>query len=121
MGLNVRESIDCNWKVVMDAFQECYHLHSVHPELVSFVDMTKERFSNVGYHAACTVPFGEPGKTGSTPVHDVEKIRGLPPSGRSGAPNSPRSRRATISRTSWLASRITIKWSASSSACETAR
>ena len=79
VGLNVRESIDCNWKVVMDAFQEGYHLHSVHPELVSFVDMTKERFSNVGYHGATTVPFGEPGKAGSTPEHDVEKIRGLPP------------------------------------------
>ena len=29
--LDVREAVDCNWKVVMDAFQEGYHIHGIHP------------------------------------------------------------------------------------------
>ena len=37
-GLNVRESIRCNWKVIMDAFQEGYHVQGIHPELVPAMD-----------------------------------------------------------------------------------
>src|SRR4029078_11072503 len=28
----------CNWKVCVDAFNEVYHLRSVHPEILGFVD-----------------------------------------------------------------------------------
>jgi len=70
VGMNVREAIDCNWKVVMDAFQEGYHVQAVHPELVEFMDMSRERFSRIGRHGATTVPFAA--------GNDVEKIRALP-------------------------------------------
>ena len=43
-GLNVRERIHCNWKVIMDAFQEGYHVQGIHPELVPAMDESKERF-----------------------------------------------------------------------------
>ena len=70
VGMNVREEIACNWKVVMDAFQEGYHVQAVHPELVQFMDMSRERFSRIGRHGATTVPFAAD--------DDVEKIRALP-------------------------------------------
>jgi phenylpropionate dioxygenase-like ring-hydroxylating dioxygenase large terminal subunit len=70
VGMNVREQIACNWKVVMDAFQEGYHVQAVHPELVQFMDMSRERFSPIGRHGATTVPFAAD--------NNVEKIRALP-------------------------------------------
>ncbi|MGE3691743.1 MAG: SRPBCC family protein [Novosphingobium sp.] len=57
VGMNVREKIDCNWKVVNDAFQEGYHVQGVHPQLVPFIDLMLERCGFFGDHAATTVPF----------------------------------------------------------------
>ena len=76
--LNVRESIHCNWKVVMDAFYEGYHVPSVHPELIPFVNLKKERFRGFGLHGATTVPFGGPETGQATPENEVEMIRALP-------------------------------------------
>jgi nitrite reductase/ring-hydroxylating ferredoxin subunit len=78
VGLNVRESIHCNWKVVMDAFYEGYHVHSVHPELIPLVNLTNERFMGLGQHGATTVPFCAPDKDGMTPEGEVAMIRSLP-------------------------------------------
>ncbi len=50
IGFNVRERLECNWKVMMDAFGEGYHSQAVHPELTGIVDMTKERFFGSGDH-----------------------------------------------------------------------
>ena len=60
VALNVRETIACNWKVVMDAFQEGYHVQAVHPELVAMIDLKRERCGFFGWHGATTVPFGAP-------------------------------------------------------------
>lgn len=83
VGLNVREKIKCNWKVVMDAFQEGYHVQGVHPELISYMDMSKERFKEFGNHCACTVPFGGSLDADSGPEQEAELYTGLP------APNFP--------------------------------
>jgi len=83
VGLNVRETIKCNWKVMMDAFMEGYHVQGVHPELVSFMDMSKERFIDLGYHSACTVPFGGSDSENTDPEDEIEMLKGLP------APNFP--------------------------------
>jgi phenylpropionate dioxygenase-like ring-hydroxylating dioxygenase large terminal subunit len=79
VGLNVRESLSCNWKVVVDAFQEGYHIHGVHPELISSVDLGKERCSFFGDHGAATVPFGGRGPAGLDAEQEVETVRSLPP------------------------------------------
>jgi nitrite reductase/ring-hydroxylating ferredoxin subunit len=57
LGMNVRETIDCNWKVVMDAFQEGYHVQGVHPELAHMTNLGAEHCVFVGEHAVTAVPF----------------------------------------------------------------
>jgi phenylpropionate dioxygenase-like ring-hydroxylating dioxygenase large terminal subunit len=67
VDINVREEMECNWKVVMDAFGESYHIQGVHPELLGLSDTSRERFQVLGDHCVATVPFG-PASDG-----DVEK------------------------------------------------
>jgi nitrite reductase/ring-hydroxylating ferredoxin subunit len=78
VGLNVRESLDCNWKVVMDAFQEGYHIQGVHPELIPAMDESKERYGFFGDHSVATAPFGAANLAEFGPERQVEAIRGLP-------------------------------------------
>ncbi len=75
-GLNVKETIECNWKVVMDAFQEGYHVQGVHPELVAAMDESKERYGFFGDHSIATAPFGAANDAG--PEVEIEGIRNLP-------------------------------------------
>lgn len=77
-GLNVRESLNCNWKVVMDAFQEGYHVQGVHPELVAAMDESKERYSFFGDHSIATAPFGSPNMAASGWEEQISAIHGLP-------------------------------------------
>jgi nitrite reductase/ring-hydroxylating ferredoxin subunit len=78
VGINVRERVDCNWKVVMDAFGEGYHTQGLHPELVGVVDMTKERFASFGAHGVATVPFGAAGLAEGGVEAAVQAILDLP-------------------------------------------
>jgi len=78
VGLNVREAIDCNWKVVLDAFQEGYHIQGVHPELVPAMDESKERYRFCGDHSVATAPFGASNVEGATLEDQCNAIRGLP-------------------------------------------
>jgi nitrite reductase/ring-hydroxylating ferredoxin subunit len=78
LGLNVRESIACNWKIVMDAFQEGYHIQGVHPELVSAMDESKERYAFFGDHSVATGPFGAANLEAFGPEQQAASIRGLP-------------------------------------------
>ena len=77
-GLNVRESLNCNWKVIMDAFQEGYHIQGVHPQLVPAMDESKERYSFFGDHSVATAPFGASNLAGTSLERQVEAIRELP-------------------------------------------
>jgi phenylpropionate dioxygenase-like ring-hydroxylating dioxygenase large terminal subunit len=77
-GLNVRESLACNWKVVMDAFQEGYHVQGVHPELIPAMDESKERYAFFGDHSVATAPFGAANLADYGPEAQVEAIRVLP-------------------------------------------
>ena len=78
VALNVREAISCNWKVVMDAFQEAYHVQAVHPELVSMIDLKRERCGFFGWHGATTVPFGAPADGEPDVEMEVRAISELP-------------------------------------------
>lgn len=78
VALNVRESLDCNWKIVIDAFQEGYHIQGVHPELLSAMDESKERYGFFGDHSVATGPFGAANLEEFGPEQQAESIRGLP-------------------------------------------
>jgi hypothetical protein len=77
-GLNVRETLECNWKVVMDAFQEGYHIQAVHPELIPAMDESQERYLFSGDHSVATGPFGAANMEEFGPEQQVESIRLLP-------------------------------------------
>ena len=78
VGLNQREALDCNWKVVMDAFQEGYHIQGVHPELVSAMDESRERYGFFGDHSVATGPFGAANLEDFGPEQQADAIRSLP-------------------------------------------
>ena len=77
VGLNRREVIECNWKVVMDAFQEGYHIQGVHPELIPAMDESKERYFFYGDHSVATGPFGASNLVELGPEALVDVIRNL--------------------------------------------
>ncbi|MDG2003791.1 MAG: aromatic ring-hydroxylating dioxygenase subunit alpha [Novosphingobium sp.] len=78
LGMNLRESIDCNWKVVMDAFQEGYHVQGVHPELAHMTNLGAEHCSFVGDHAVTAVPFAASMQAGLGLEAEVEGYLNLP-------------------------------------------
>jgi phenylpropionate dioxygenase-like ring-hydroxylating dioxygenase large terminal subunit len=78
IGLNRREPLECNWKVVMDAFQEGYHVQAVHPELVKAMDESQERYAFFGDHSVATAPFGAANMADFGPEQQAEAIRYLP-------------------------------------------
>lgn len=78
VGLNTREALACNWKVVMDAFQEGYHIQGVHPELIAAMDESQERYHFFGDHSVATAPFGAANMANLTPEQSLEAIRFLP-------------------------------------------
>jgi phenylpropionate dioxygenase-like ring-hydroxylating dioxygenase large terminal subunit len=75
--LNVRESIDCNWKVVMDAFQEGYHIQGIHPELLRIIviDPTTTRYRFWDDHEVAVAPFEV---ANADPEDEVAGIKELP-------------------------------------------
>lgn len=75
--LDVREAIDCNWKVVVDAFQEGYHIQAIHPELMQIVviDPTTNRFRFWGDHEVACAPFAV---ANASPEVEYEGLKSLP-------------------------------------------
>src|SRR3546814_293522 len=75
--LDVREAIDCNWKVVVDAFQEGYHIQAIHPELLQIVviDPTTNRFRFWGDHEVACAPFAV---ADASPEDEYEGLKSLP-------------------------------------------
>lgn len=80
--MDVREALDCNWKVVMDAFQEGYHIEGIHPELLSVIviDPTRTRYNLTGKHNLAVAPFDvkHADDPHFGPEQEVEAIRALP-------------------------------------------
>jgi nitrite reductase/ring-hydroxylating ferredoxin subunit len=78
--LNVREPLDCNWKVVMDAFEEGYHISGIHPQLlrVMVIDPTKVKYRFLDKHSIAVAPFEIAHVEGMGPDKQVEGIMELP-------------------------------------------
>ena len=80
VGMDVREELDCNWKVVIDAFSEGYHIIGVHPELLSIMDLEpgQSRFGFYGDHGMAVAPFEVKNVANCGIDEQVEGIRSLP-------------------------------------------
>jgi len=80
VGMDVRESLECNWKVVMDAFSEGYHIIGVHPELLSVIDLEagNSRHGFFGDHGMAVSPFEVKRAQDCGLEEQVQGIRDLP-------------------------------------------
>lgn len=80
VGMDVRERLECNWKVVMDAFSEGYHIIGVHPELLSVIDPQpgNSRHGFYGDHGMAVTPFEVKNVAECSLEQQVEGIRSLP-------------------------------------------
>ena len=75
--MNVREPLDCNWKVVMDAFEEGYHINGIHPQLLAVIniDPATSRYRFFENHSIAMAPFEV---QGAGAEKQVEGIMALP-------------------------------------------
>jgi phenylpropionate dioxygenase-like ring-hydroxylating dioxygenase large terminal subunit len=56
----VTTEVACNWKASVDAHNEGYHVHALHPEVLPMVDDTAARVDHFGDHGRIVVPMGRP-------------------------------------------------------------
>lgn len=75
--MDVKEPLDCNWKVVLDAFEEGYHIDGIHPQLLSVIniDPATSRYMFFENHCVSMAPFDVPG---ASPQNQVDGIMNLP-------------------------------------------
>lgn len=80
VGMDVREALDCNWKVVLDAFSEGYHIIGVHPELLKVIDLEagNSRHGMFGDHGMAVSPFEVKNAKDCSLEEQVQGIRDLP-------------------------------------------
>ena len=58
--------LECNWKVVMDAFSEAYHLHQTHPQVLPMMDDMKVQIDFYkGGHGRIITALGLPSSRAS--------------------------------------------------------
>ncbi len=50
--------VACNWKVVVDAFVETYHLHAVHPQMLAIADDVNTPITLYDKHTKFVQPYG---------------------------------------------------------------
>lgn len=57
--MDVTEAIECNWKVVMDAFEEGYHINGIHPQLLQVLHINPKtaRYRFFENHSVAMAPF----------------------------------------------------------------
>jgi phenylpropionate dioxygenase-like ring-hydroxylating dioxygenase large terminal subunit len=78
--MDVRESLNCNWKVVMDAFEEGYHISGIHPQLlrVITIDPSTSRYKFFDKHSVAMAPFDVANASTYGPQEQVDGILELP-------------------------------------------
>lgn len=75
--MDVTEAVDCNWKVVMDAFSEGYHIDGIHPQLLRVIniDPKASRYKFFENHCVSMAPFDV---VGASPQAQVDGVMDLP-------------------------------------------
>ena len=65
-------AVPCNWKVVVDAFIETYHLHAVHPQMLAIADDVNTPITLYDKHTMFMQPYGVPSPRRNGDVSDQE-------------------------------------------------
>ncbi len=65
-------AVPCNWKVVVDAFIETYHLHAVHPQMLAIADDVNTPITLYDKHTMFMQPYGVPSPRRNGSVSDQE-------------------------------------------------
>ena len=75
--MDVSEPIECNWKVVMDAFEEGYHIDGIHPQLLQVLHINPRtaRYRFFENHSVAVAPFEV---AGASAQEQVEGMLALP-------------------------------------------
>lgn len=75
--MDVTEDIECNWKVVMDAFEEGYHINGIHPQLLQVLHINPKtaRYQFFENHSVAMAPFEV---QGASVQEQVEGMLALP-------------------------------------------
>jgi choline monooxygenase len=58
--VDVTTPVSANWKVVVEAFLEVYHVQGIHPQLLPMLDDLATTFECFERHSRMVVPFGVP-------------------------------------------------------------
>ncbi len=64
--------VACNWKLVVDAFIETYHLHAVHPQMLAIADDVNTPITLYDKHTMFVQPYGVPSPRRGGDVSDQE-------------------------------------------------
>ena len=69
--------VSANWKVVVEAFLEVYHVMGIHPQLLPMLDDVRTTFENYPTHSRMIVPFGVPSARIEDSVTPAEVLTAL--------------------------------------------
>ncbi len=72
--LDVSMPCSANWKVLVEAFVEMYHVHAVHPELLSTLDDVNTYFEGLGRHSWMIVPTAVSSERLGDRVGEIERL-----------------------------------------------
>lgn len=72
IGMNGSAEIACNWKIVVEAFEESYHIQGVHPQNLPMSNDVDRRFAFQDPHRMFVAPFGSASpRLGEVTVEEV--------------------------------------------------
>lgn len=72
--LDVSMPCSANWKVLVEAFVEMYHVQSVHPQLLSALDDVNTYFESLGRHSWMIVPTAVTSERLGDRVSEIERL-----------------------------------------------
>lgn len=65
-------TVECNWKVLAEAFFEAYHLARTHPQMIAYTGDTQSAYDSYGLHARVCTPVSVPSILGGGQYSEQE-------------------------------------------------
>jgi phenylpropionate dioxygenase-like ring-hydroxylating dioxygenase large terminal subunit len=74
---DVTVEVDCNWKTSVDAFNEAYHVHATHPQLLDWTDDVNVPIELLGSHSRFVFRVAVPSPRRAEPTRIPAPIRDI--------------------------------------------